>query len=717
MNEDASPFSQPILALAQNIELNRAGWQDRANERLVLGTLWLDGVAASTAEIQKKLRTVCQVSLSVRDLQSVIERLASKDNIVRLSGGRFRIADSAAVEMANEVAAVEHDESAAQDNWLRSLKEQDLKGIPSWDEFRNGVLGPLIQEQGAGAYRVFMGESPEWNRHLLTRFASANVPPGNEKAFHHAVSGFLKSNDAAVRSYLLRCLRAHLTWQAGRLPADVMNKIISNMETKPRFILFLDTNFLFSLLSLHDNPSNDAAHALSQVLKQLPESISVQLYVLPVTCDEAKRALIANKMHCYGLRFPPNLAYAALEADSLSGIVKRYVQKCAEAGQSIDPEDYFGPYLDDLTVILKANGIKLYNTPMDTYSQRQDVVDDIHHIRDRRNSAKRLKSYEQIEHDAILWHVAHDQRSDYVESPIQATYWVVTVDYQLIGFDAYKHRTLHGLPVCIHPTSLVELLAFWVPRSVYLDEAMLEAMRLPFLFEEFDRNAEDLTLRILHTLSRFDNIADLPKEATLDLLVNHALRERLAKKAPGAEDADLVKEALLTVNSELQEVVKETEQARDSAEARYEDATMEAESLRTELAQLSQAKESALQTADNLKAENARLLESAARRRFVIFRLLLVPAFVSGGFVGIGRLLLASAWVAAPWFLGSLLATAGFSLAAVVSATVPKPSREISEWRVLATFRKTMAWFLAAVVVGLTIEVMGSHLSSLLLGN
>jgi hypothetical protein len=131
--------------------------------------------------------------------------------------------------------------------------------------------------------------------------------------------------------------------------------------------------------------------------------------------------------------------------------------------------------------------VELFNEKLDDYSTRQDVVDDIHVVfkyEEKLPPAKR-KSYPKVAHDMVLWHFVNDKRSAYIESPIDASDWILTVDFRLIGFDEHKQkRSGSKVPLCIHPTSLIQLLQFWVPRTKEFEEAMLGSLRLPFLFQD-----------------------------------------------------------------------------------------------------------------------------------------------------------------------------------------------------------------------------------------
>lgn len=76
----------------------------------------------------------------------------------------------------------------------------------------------------------------------------------------------------------------------------------------------------------------------------------------------------------------------------------------------------------------------------------------------KKEHLKKPKTYEQFLHDIVLWWYNKDKRPTYVESPIDADNWIVTVDFKLLGFDKSKNISdAEGVSqICIHPASLIQ---------------------------------------------------------------------------------------------------------------------------------------------------------------------------------------------------------------------------------------------------------------------
>lgn len=357
---------------------------------------------------------------------------------------------------------------------------------------------------------------------------------------------------------------------------------------------------MFSLLELHENPSNAAARELLDLISQLKSNPKVKLFIVPRTIDEAKSSIASAKQRLSGIPTGGNFTQAALSV-GLSGMAERFLSERLRRGGKLTAEDWFDPYLTDFVAIARGKGVELFNESLDSYATRQDVVDDILYVQDieKRRDESRRKSYQVVAHDMILWHFVNDKRPAYIESPIDTRDWILTVDYRLIGFDQYKQKKSGSkIPLCPHPTSLVQLLQFWLPRTKEFEEAMLGSLRLPFLFQEFDVEAERTSIRILKGLGRFEGRDDISVETITSVMLNDGLRARLHSE--NAENGDteiaLIRDALLEEMKaraaaeadkaqQLQDVVNQKEAALSELDARERSKDEEVKRLSTRVAE------------------------------------------------------------------------------------------------------------------------------------
>jgi len=163
-------------------------------------------------------------------------------------------------------------------------------------------------------------------RHFLRQY-----PKETRANLQTALTEFLNPADVKVRSYVFRLLHAHLCVEAGHLREDTIEILRKTSQLRPSYSVFIDTNFLFSILSLHSNPSNEAANSLLLLIGTLAERVPIKLYILPLTAQEAKNALISAKSWVQGIPVTENLTRVALKA-SLSGMAQKYFEERGKGG-------------------------------------------------------------------------------------------------------------------------------------------------------------------------------------------------------------------------------------------------------------------------------------------------------------------------------------------------------------------------------------------------
>lgn len=595
-----SVLPKEIVAAIHHIELNKAGWWEKAVQRLVLASIWLADEPLAKERILETLESEFRLKLSPQRLTRVLDSLDDSDSLLTLTDGRYRIPDSRRKEFEIELTESDEAEKRAKRYFEGLLDSRQIKIdlANAWKLFSENFLSPLISDVGANAYRLVTGESTIDGGKILEKFLH-QFPAGERQQLAEVTQLFLSPQSNEARSHISRLLHARLCVEASGLPEETVNKIRDVTGKAVKFRIFVDTNFLFSLMELHENPSNATARELQELIDHLRENLTIELFVTPKTVDEAKRAIRAAKSRLDGIPSSFNFTTAAMRV-GLSGMAHKYLEERNKSGTCLNPDEWFQPYIDDFVGIARAKGIELYNERLDALSLEQSVIDDIHQVMEFEKTMHedRRKSYDRVEHDMVLWHFVRSKRPAYVESPIDAREWILTVDYRFIGFDQHKMRqSSTSTPLCLHPASLVQLLQFWVPRTKEFEEAILGSLRMPFLFQEFDVEAERTTLKILRGLGRFEGSSDFPVDTISSVIMNDGLRSRLLVEQENDQEVILIRDALVTETQrrideerakteELAKSVKIKEEAIADYVRRHDEKETEIGNLKVELNQL-----------------------------------------------------------------------------------------------------------------------------------
>lgn len=536
-----------LTALVHHIELDKAGWLDKAAKSLVTFAVWLNGNGLALDGVCDFLRDDLHIDLDQDRMRRLIAEMCEADDLIECHTGVYKIPECKIGEYQEQIENGQEVDNKARAAFNDALQHFCPSFSPddAWSRFLDALLLPLVQELGARLYELIAGVRVDVAATSSFRGFLNGLPADVQPAMREVVIGFLSPGNPHVRSYVLRHLNAYFFLQSSSLSEEAVDSLVRATKKRPTFKLFLDTNFIFSVLGIHENPSNEAAQALLDLVARAHRGVEIILYVLPPTLDEARRVLATHRDMLRDLHLTRNLADGALET-GLTGVFRKYAEECHSQGLSVSAEAYFDPYVNDLMSVLHSRGIRLYNDDVDSYGTRQDVIDDILDQQERQKTRPRPKTYADLRHDMVVWHFTHDRRPKNLESPLGAQYWVVTVDYGFLRFDAYKRKgESRDIPICLHPAALVQMLQLWVPRNEECDKAVLGTMRLPFLFQAFDPEAERATVAILRTLTRFENSSDLTPDTVHRLLMNKALRQRMQSASDVQEQIELVREALV----------------------------------------------------------------------------------------------------------------------------------------------------------------------------
>ncbi len=218
----------------------------------------------------------------------------------------------------------------------------------------------------------------------------------------------------------------------------------------------------------------------------------------------------------------------------------------------------------------------------------------------------------------ILWHFVKRERAPRVESPLRARAWVGTIDFRLINFDEHKVRQgRSSVPLCIHPATMLQMLQFWVPRSPGFDKALVQSL-WPLLPHAFETKAEDVTIRILSAIARFEDQSDLAEETVSNLLVNSSLRSRISGSKTTEEEFGYVESEILGENRRL---LKRLQMERDRSESLAEkikerERQVEAASAgaRSEIEKAQSERDSLARELDTERAEREKLQVAVDQR-------------------------------------------------------------------------------------------------------
>lgn len=559
-------LSPELLSLIHHVELNRGGWWKKSVSQLISGYLWNFGQPIARAELLTNLNENFGTSFDTEMFNQHIEQLLTTKTLQQLPDGKLKLSEQAATQLheSHEVASKQF--AAAKENFLADLHNCGHTSDPEavWNAFYD-ALARGIKAIGANTYHLLVNGNLERDVDWLGDFVNT-FEKSQRSDVRRVLANFFNPSNRDARASVLRMLSAYFFVEASHLTKKTIDTIEKHQKKKRTLRLVLDTNFIFSILNLHDNPANDAVTALAEISKKTQPYVDIRFYVLPTTIVEAKKVLTAHLHKLEGARYA-QAASAAASTSATSGIAARYFREAANTKGGLSPNQFIEPYIQGLVTLLKLKDIEQLDWAVDHYSKSPPLIDDLTDLlnADKTRREEKQRGYDALLHDLTLWHAVKDHRNKFAESLFDQEYWAVTIDWSLIKFDHRKKTAASKAPITLHPTALIQLLQFWVPRTERLEESLMNSLRLPLLFNKFDAEDEAVTIALAGAISRFENSDDIPSEAIQSIFADTALRERIEVVVRQPEEVlAIVKEALIAQNQEL--TVKHAEIAQKATQ-------------------------------------------------------------------------------------------------------------------------------------------------------
>ena len=715
-----STLPEDLVALVHHVQLSEAGWRNRAIELIALSVIDQAGKVDSDEQLAELINASLPAPLGHAQIQEVLRALQSDDRVLEGPAGELRLSDSVRAELdVNRQEGLRREEEV-KGRWGEHISELHPTAQVPWENLRDDLLVPLVGELGAETYELLSGEPVSVEKARAYRDFLTRVPEEHRPALGNRITSFIDPQHRSVRDYVLRLLNTAFLVQATGMKDSVLESLLARTGRALRMKVFVDTNFLFSLIGLHDNPADDVVSALHDLIARLHERVDVRLYLLPITIDEARRTIAAYESRLDGFYLSRNIAEAARDGTSdLSGITLKFIEEAIKAGKKrLSSKEYFGTYHDNLLQIARDRGVELYNEPTDPLRTEQTVLDDVadqEEFLSRTRPEGRQKGYENILHDMVLWHFTKRKRPTRVDSPIDSEFWVATIDFSLLGFDRHKRRRQKDAPpVCIHPTVLLQLLQLWVPREDHLEAAMMNSIQ-PLLPHAFDPDAEKLTIRILRTLSRFRDADAMGTSTVTNILLDDAVRTRVGAAKSVEQEVEIISSALAEENRRLELKAKQLDRERQGLTREVKETSAEVRTLQEELEERQQEN---VRLGEGLEGERTRrkqlearleALEQRSARRSAWGIATAIGAGAGGG-MAVGGLLLARApWIAAqsPVWLGHLVIGLFFVGGVLAGVSLASTRLEaIRESGVSRTIRRITKWYWVVLVLGSLVETM-----------
>lgn len=525
-----------LFSLVHHVALNESGWWGKNIQKIILSAFWIsENYTVSLESLNRVLHDTFGLRISPRVIDEQIHALIGERSILQISPADYKLSENGIEKIILEIKEHLEAEKLAGDSFKTLCREvcPNLSADEQWIRFNEELLHPLVHSLGARAYELIVTDTFRLEQNPDVQAFVEGYSEKNRGNIKKLIVAFFAPKQLAARRYILRKINTYFCLEAGSLSPEMIRTIVPKGTAPSAWKLFLDSNTLFSFLGLHDKKSNETASSLLNLLHEIKDFVQVQFYVTPLTLQETSKVMKANVDLLKNIQAEENVAAppAGLE---FNGFAQKYFADNGRSFGIVTVEEYFSPYIHNLTAIVRSKGIDVYLANIEEYKSDRNVEDDIASFQPADRAAG-LTGFqkEKFEHDVALWHFIKDIRPGIIESPVDAQDWILSFDRNFVSFDSAKRAAIgYGeIPVCIHPSSFIEMMHTWIPRSETFERAITNSRRLPFLMRGFDGESEAVTVKILQTLYRFEQSDQLPVDTIASIMMNAMLRNKIAAPA------------------------------------------------------------------------------------------------------------------------------------------------------------------------------------------
>ena len=542
------------------------------------------------AQFKEALAVLFGIEFPLSQIQDALESLCEQNIVSKPLDTNYVVEPTARSDLEKRIEQAKELEERVQTEWFEEL-DAKLPGIDhqiAWKALRS-YAAKVFREHGVQAAALLdhsIASSEEHrdslanilNNTLQSEFGSdREVLESTRTAITIFFSDISTSPDRAT--YIAQLADGAFNYFSLAVDPQAAQRFREHLSP---LTIFLDTNFLFSILELNSEPMNEVASELLRIIRK--HEFPFSLCVHERTVRELQNTINFYGNRIRGRHWPQHLSRAAITSPYLSGIALQYHKRNAK--KKLPVESFLKP-LDYADVLLIQKGIRIVkHQANDKLFERADLFGEYQKYLEERNNAK-LDSI--IQHDTIILNVVYQQRSDAFSS-LDAGAILLSHDYYLYGFDKERDKTNGYTTAVVLPSQLLQILRRFVPSSENFDISFAETFAIPE-FRTVGSGASEASSKLLTMLAGYQ---DFPEETATRLLSNDLLIDGLKE---AAKDDDLFKrrvdsaiarqnEALLEEKAALDQQLEQektekahTEQAKlesDADVARYQQQAKEA---------------------------------------------------------------------------------------------------------------------------------------------
>ena len=540
----------------------------------------------SLEECRVFVRDTWHIDLEIGELRESRDRLEGS-GLARQQGGGLDLTPGASKRLEEERQTWEEAERQAVQEWEAAVREEY----------------PLLAESDVSTLKQ---QLRPWLDHVIARHgaeASLLLYPEHERADQLVESlertdlDFLPACDAelaGVRSGAFRMFVREPSPSQRELLGRLLNtgfyRTVLSLDPKATYLaeaeakqttLYLDTNFLYSVLGVGSAAEAHAATRLLEICRELGYS----LRVTPWTVDELRTSIASSRADVQKVHLSKKSAAVMAKVSGEKGFAAAYWRELQERGSA--PADFFGKY-EHFMRFLEDNGI------VEHPEGCPEIDADVEAVRTYSGPLEGMwgpaaKRREVIEHDAKMRLLVERRRGEAKPGGYtDVRHWFLTESTRLPTYARLPIDSSHRpeYPFCVLSSTWAQVARALLPRTKDLDEVVVGLLASPYVgYRRAVQGAARTAVE--RVVARIDALKDVPPRVAIALVNDGAMAKKIGEETDEAEVDRLVEDSLNQKAAELEERVGETarraaaaEREREAADARARAAAEELESTK-----------------------------------------------------------------------------------------------------------------------------------------
>jgi hypothetical protein len=576
-SKTSGQFDRALRHLAGLSAIARLSDYKDAVQELILQTIAVADAFTikDPAELREAIDIFFGIPLEQKDVNEAIEFLSGGDR-VRRNFGAYALSDPEQKMRSAQVTLSRDLEVNIYLDWNRELTAAGvLRGL-AFDQLEKCMrdyMSRAFRQHGIETAQILdaSGDIGEIETESLVHVLNETVSKYYEDKSIGAhvrslISLFFRNTDKYPerRKYLIELADGAYSFYTFFIDPESLARIHGALR---KIEFYLDTNFLWSLLGLHENQYVDASVELFSVVKSnhLPFSFRFQ----KITEQELLRSVASSGAGLREMAWKASISATLKNSPYISGLERRFHEK--NAVQSTDVEIYLKPY-ENISRVVQDQGIKIDNQEIDW---GEGVNDLLHDFDEYLASIDKEKTYEAKQHDVRMLWLVRGKRSN-AKSPLEAGTLFLTCDNRLYNFDVHNSRRRRTLPAAILPNVLLQILRPFIKATDDFDSLFAKTFSLPE-FRSYSKKSSLALQKMAQILSAVDGLPEGVAEQTLmdDILVRDVSHAKDAVEIVAKMDAAIVVR-LGGVEAELQITRAALDRLRVDAEFQARQAAEEA---------------------------------------------------------------------------------------------------------------------------------------------